>query len=144
MSANMDIWRLLREWRGKKEKCVYNERYMCPPCIAGYHELCISLSGTGKLFNQMTDGQIGKINRLLALVFSDFGPWHLPGRLYGSLGDFLFTLSNYSTHHALGTLADQLVQEGMLLDADTAVEDDRLRDEAADQKHPAVDNVKLV
>ena len=36
-----------------------------------------------------------------------------------------------------------LVQEGMLLDAATAVEDDRLRDEAADQEHQAVDHVKL-
>jgi hypothetical protein len=47
--------------------------------------------------------------------------------------------------NALGTLADQLVQEGMLLDAATAIlEDDRLRDRAADQKHLAVDNVKAV
>ena len=62
---------LLSHWRWKKEKCVYNERYMCPPCIAGDKEQCISLSVTGKLFNQMTDGQIGKISRLFALVFSD-------------------------------------------------------------------------
>ena len=107
----------------------------------------------------MTDRQIGKISRLYALVFSDsvctitksdLGEelWALtpPCEALGlcdSLGDFFFTLSNYSTHHALGTLADQLVQEGMLLDAATAVEDDRLRDEAADQKHPAMDHVKL-
>jgi hypothetical protein len=31
----------------------------------------------------------------------------------------------------------------MLLDAASAVEDDRLRDEAADQEHQAVDIVKL-
>ena len=107
----------------------------------------------------MTDGQIGKIYRLFALVFSDSvctttksdlgeelwaltPPWEALG-LSDSLGDFFSTLSNYSTHHALGTLADQLVQEGMLLDAATAVEDDRLRDEAADQEHQAVDHVKL-
>jgi hypothetical protein len=100
------------------------------------------------------------ICRLYALVFSDSvctstksdlgeelwaltPPWEALG-LNDSLGDFSFTLSNYSSHHALGTLADQLVQEGMLLDAATAVlEDDRLRDRAADQKHLAVDNVKL-
>jgi hypothetical protein len=60
------------------------------------------------------------------------------------LGDFCFTISNYSTHHALGTLADQLVQKGMLLDAGTAVEDDddRLRNEAADKKHPAFDQLE--
>ena len=107
----------------------------------------------------MADGQIGKICRLFALVFSDSvctntktvlgeelwaltPPWEALG-LSDSLGDFFFTLSNYSTHHALGTLADQLVQEGMLLDTATAVEDDSLRDGVADQKHPAVDHVKL-
>jgi hypothetical protein len=101
---------------------------------------------------------MGKIIRLFALVFSDSvctitksdlgeelfaltPPWEALG-LSDSLGEFFFTLSNYSTHHALGTLADQLFREGML-DAATAVEDDRLRDEAADQKHPAVDHVKL-
>ena len=125
----------------------------------GNKEQCISLTGTGKLFNKITGDQIGKICRLFALVFFDSvctikpvlgeelwaltPPWEALG-LSDSLGDFSFTLSNYSTHHALGTLADQLVQEGMLLDAATAVlEDDRLRDRAADQKHPAVDNVKL-
>ena len=107
----------------------------------------------------MTDGQIGKICRLFALVFSDSvrtttkldlgedfwaltPPWEALG-LSDSLGDFYFTCSNYSTHHALGTLADQLVKEGMLLDAATAIEDDCLRDEGADQEHQAVDHVKL-
>ena len=130
---------------------------MCPPCIAGNQEQYISLSGTRKIFNHMTE--IGKICRLFALVFSDSvctttksdlgeelwaltPPWEALG-LSDSLGDFIFTLSNYSTHHALGTLADQLVQQGMLLDAATAVEDDSLRDGAADQKHPAVDHVML-
>ena len=80
-------------------------------------ERCISLTGTGKLFNQITVGQIGKICRLFALVFSDSvctttksdlgeelwaltPPWEALG-LSDSLGDFSFTLSNYSTHHAL-------------------------------------------
>ena len=106
----------------------------------------------------ITEGQMEKIIRLFELVFSDSvcsitksdlgeelfaltPPCEALG-LSDSLGEFFFTLSNYSTHHALGTLADQLFREGML-DAATAVEDDRLRDEAADQKHPAMDHVKL-
>jgi hypothetical protein len=36
-----------------------------------------------------------------------------------------------------------LVQKGILLDAATAVEDVRQRDEAADQEHPVVDLVTL-
>jgi hypothetical protein len=116
-----------------------------------------SFYGTEKLFNHKTE--IGKISSLYALVFSDSvcttiksdlgeelwsltPPWEALG-LSDSLGNFFFNLSNYSTHHALSTLADQPVQEGMLLDAATAIEDDRLRDEAADQKHPAADHVKL-
>ena len=139
-------------------KCEYNEQFMSPPCIAGNQEQCISLSGTGKLFNHMTE--IGKICRLYALVFSDsvctttksdLGEelWALtpPCEALGlcdSLGDFFFTHSNLNLHHhALGILTDQLVQEGMLLDATTAVEVVRQRDEAADQEHPAVDHVKL-
>ena len=60
------------------------------------------------------------------------------------MGDLFFTHSTFNLHnHALGTLTDQLVQEGMLLDADTSIEDVRQRDEAADQEHPAVDHVKL-
>ena len=101
---------------------------------------------------------MGKILRLFALVFSDSvctitksdlgeelfaltPPWEALG-LSDSLGEFFFTFSNDSTHHALCTMADQLLQEWML-DAATAVEDDRLRDEAAIQKHPAMDHVKL-
>jgi hypothetical protein len=94
---------------------------MCPPYNAGNQEKCISLSGTGKLFNHMTE--IGKICRLFALVFSellctttklDLGEelwvlWEALG-LSDSLADFSFTLSNYSNHHALGTLAEKLVQ----------------------------------
>ena len=60
-----------------------------------------------------------------------------------SVDEFFFTFSNYNNHHALGILTDQLVQEGMLLDAAIAVEDVRQRDEAADQENQAVDHVKL-
>ena len=132
----------------------------CPPCCDGNKEKCLNLSGIGKLFKDLHNLGTGKISSLYALVFSDSicttinldlgeellaltPPWEALG-LSDSLGDFSFTLSNYSTHHALGTLADQLVQEGMLPDAAIAVlEDDRLRDRSADQKHSAVDNVKL-
>ena len=62
---------------------------------------------------------------------------------YYALRSFSFTLATDSNHHALCILSDQLVREGLLLDAATAVEDNRLRDEAADPEHPAVDHVKL-
>jgi hypothetical protein len=77
----------LHHWRRKKGKCESNERVICPPCIAGNQKKCLSLSGTGKLFNRMTGRlrdslsvtekllnrktEIGKISSLYALVFSD-------------------------------------------------------------------------
>ena len=48
----------------------------------------------------------------------------------------LGNISNYSSHHVLGTLADQLVR---MLYAATAKGDDCQRDGEADQQHPAVD-----
>ena len=50
---------------------MHDKIYMRPPCIAGNQEQCISHSGVGKLFKHMMDGQIGKINRLFELIFSD-------------------------------------------------------------------------
>ena len=50
-----------------------------------------------------------------------------PVRMFWFDDDF-FTLSNFSNHHALDILTNQLVREGMLLDAATAVGDDHLRD----------------
>ena len=80
------------------------------------------------LFNKMTDGQIGKISRLLAL-FSDsvctltksdlgeeLGVLTPPLEAFGpcdSVDEFFFTLSNYNNHHAL--LTDKLVQGGCCL-----------------------------
>ena len=105
----------------------------------------------------MTDSQIGKITRLISLIYSDslctltnlgeeLGVLKPPCEALGpfdSLDEFCFTLSNYENHHDLGILSDQLVQEGILLDAGTAVEDVRQRDEAADQEHSVVDLVTL-
>ena len=141
---------------------------MCSPCIAAVggstnswdppgrfsEEPCISYTGAGKLFSQMTKGQIGNIGKLFAQVFtnsvcyvtkSELGkelwnltpPWGALGLGY-SLRDFSFNLSNYSSHHALGTLADQLVRKGML-DAATAGGEDRREDGDTDQQHQAVD-----
>ena len=95
---------------------------------------------------------MGKIIRLFALVFSDSvctitksdlgeelfaltPPWEALG-LSDSLGDFSFTLSNYSSHHALGTLADQLVRKGMLEAAKAGEEDHRKDGEADPQQQP--------
>ena len=138
-------------------KSDLHKKFMCSPCgasVGGSKEPCISLTGAGILFNQMTEEQIGNIGRLFAKVFmdsvcnvtkSDLGeelwnltpPWGVLGLGY-SLRDFSFNISNYSSHHALGTLADQLVRKG-LLDAATAGGDDCQRDGEADQQHPAVD-----
>jgi hypothetical protein len=115
------------------------------------------MSSTGLLFNNMTDSQIGKITRLISLIYSDslctltnlgeeLGVLKPPCEALGPfdyLDEFCFILSNYENHHELGILGDQLVQEGILLDAGTAVEDVRQRDEAADQKHSVVDLVML-
>ena len=81
--------------------------------------------------------QVGKIGRLF-VTKSDLGEELGILGLGYSLRDVYFDISNYSSHHALGTLADQLVRKG-LLDAATAGGDDCQRDGEADQQHPAVD-----
>ena len=53
-------------------------------------------------------------------------------RISNSLDDFFFSITNI--HHATGILADQLVR-GVMLDAEAAVENDYMRDVAADQEH---------
>ena len=117
-------------------------------------EPCISYTGAGKLFDQMNKRQRRNIGKLFAQVFtnsvcyvtkSELGeelwnlrpPWGALGLGY-SLRDFSFNLSNYSSHHALGTLADQLVRKGML-DAATAGGEDHRKDGETDQQHQAVD-----
>ena len=98
---------------------------------------------------------IGFSDSVCTTTKSDVGkerwPWTLTPPwetlvLSNSPGDIVLTRSDYAVYsfrHALGTLTSHLVQERMLLDAATAVEDDRLRDEAADQEHQAVGHVKL-
>ena len=78
----------------------------------------------------MTRDQIGNICKLYKLVFSDSvctfsnsldhsegrsftPPWGVLGLGY-SLRDCSFTSNNYSNHHALGKLAERLVEKGML------------------------------
>ena len=154
---------VLRSWTIKHSCCSSREEFMCSPCIAAVggppaecytKKPCISHTGAGKLFSQMTKGQIGNIGKLFAQVFtnsvcyvtkSELGeelwnlspPWGALGLGY-SLRDFSFNLSNYSSHHALGTLADQLVRKGML-DAATDGGEDRREDGDTDQQHQAVD-----
>ena len=53
-----------------------------------------------------------------------------------SLRDFSFNISNYLSHHALGTLADQLVWKGMLEAAKAGEEDHRKDGEADPQQQP--------
>jgi hypothetical protein len=64
-------------------------------------------------------------------------PWGVIG-LGNSMRDFSFNILNYLSHHSLGTLADQLVQKGML-DAATAGGEDQWEDGEADQQHQAMD-----
>ena len=51
-------------------------------------------------------------------------------RVSNTLDDFFVTITNF--HHATGILADQLVR-GVMFDAEAAVENDYMRDVAAEQ-----------
>ena len=53
-----------------------------------------------------------------------------------SLRDCSFTFDNYSSHHAVGKLAERLVEKGMLADAG---EDDHRSDGGAGQQPHPVD-----
>ena len=102
----------------------------------------------------LTEDQVGNICKLFTQVFSDSvctvtkselgkelwnltPPWGVLGLGY-SLRDFSFNDSNYLSHHALGTLADQLVRRGML-DAATAGGEVHRKDGETDQQHQAVE-----
>ena len=66
----------IKGWKGKTDKFskILNRDFMCSPCIAavvGSKEPCISLTGSGKLFSQMTKEQLVNIGRLFAQVFTD-------------------------------------------------------------------------
>ena len=112
-----------------------------------------------ELFKEITDDEIGNICKLNRLAYmesvcivtnsdligtnSDLGngywnltpPWGVLGLGY-SLRDISFNYSNYSSHHALGTLADQLVRKGMLEAAKAGEEDHRKDGEADPQQQP--------
>ena len=57
----------IKWWKRKTFNCGTLDKFMCSPCIAavgGSKEPCISLTGAGILFNQMTKEQIGNIGKL--------------------------------------------------------------------------------
>ena len=134
----------LIKWRTKNSTCGRSDE-TCSPCLN--KEQCISITSR-ELFKEITNDEIGNICKFYKLVFLnsvctvtnlDLGeemqnltpPWGVLGLGY-SLRDFSFNLSNYLSHHALGTLADQLVRKGML-DAATAGGEDRRKHGEADQ-----------
>ena len=134
----------LIKWRTKNSTCGRSDE-TCSPCLN--KEQCISITSR-ELFKEITDEEIGNICKFYKLVFLnsvctvtnlDLGeemqnltpPWGVLGLGY-SLRDFSFNLSNYLSHHALGTPADQLVRKGML-DAATAGGEDRRKHGEADQ-----------
>ena len=63
-------------------------------------------------------------------------PWGVLGLGY-TLRDCSFNEDNYSSHHALGTLADHLVRRG-LFDAATAGDEDHWTQGEADQQTKSV------
>jgi hypothetical protein len=146
----------LKDWRKKSNPCKSNSFVTCSPCLN--KEQCISITSR-ELFKEITDDEIGNICKLNRLAYmesvcivtnsdligtnSDLGngywnltpPWGVLGLGY-SLRDNSFNYSNYSSHHALGTLADQLVRKGMLEAAKTGEEDHRKDGEADPQQQP--------
>ena len=126
----------------------------CLPCINNEQQ-CISFTGAREFFKQLKDEQIENMCENFKLVFNksvcistrkwDKGywsniqtltpPWGLLGLGY-SLRECSFTDDNYSTHHALGTMAERLVERGMLA---AAGEDDHRSDGGAGQQPHPVD-----
>jgi hypothetical protein len=133
--------------------CGSYEYVTCSPCLN--KEQCIRITSR-ELFKEITDDDIGNICKLFRSAFmrsvckvtnfdviSGWGdgywkltpPWGVLGLGY-SLRDSSFTSTNYSSHHALGTLADQLVRKGMLEAAKAGGEDHRKDGEADPQQQP--------
>ena len=119
---------------------------------------CVLFSGVKVLLKELTVDKIESICKLATQVFSnsvctltklsDFEdartitpPWGLFGLGY-SLRDCSFTRNNYLSHHALGTLAAQLVRRGMLAAA-TEGEVDHGSHGDADQQQPQAVDAKL-
>merc|ERR1719318_527903 len=140
--------------------CLWNNKSWPP----GEEELNENIMGEANMlkfdimtgtFKELTVEQIENIVKLFTRVFdksvctftinSDLGerlktitpPWGEMGLGY-SLRDFSFNKENYLTHHAAGTLADQLVRRGLFEAATIGEEDQRAQGEA-DQQTKSVD-----
>ena len=149
-SASLEF--ILKRWRDKDEDCGPQPSgwLICQPCINGDGQQCIRLSGIRSFLKEMTKDQLGNTWKLFKLVFSDSvctlynsmdlseeqsltPPWGVLGLGY-SLRNCSFTKNNYSNHHALGKLAERLVEKGML--AAAGEDDHRDHGGAGQQSHP--------
>ena len=148
-----DLEEFLQVWRDKVMACDQQTRYQCFPCMGKYGQ-CISLTGAREFFKQLRDEQIENIWEDFKLVFSKsvgkithYGgeeepaltpPWGLLGLGYSMRGCYYTNnnLLNFSQPHALGKLAERLVEKGMLADAG---EDDHQSDGGAGQHPHTVD-----
>ena len=147
--------KVLNDCRDRDKECNprNGEFWNCKPCLnKDDQQQCIRLTGVRNLLKGMTGDQIGNICKLYKLVFSDSvctfsnsldhiegrsfkPPWGVLGLGY-SLRDCSFTSNNYSNHHALGKLAERLVEKGMLA---AAGEEDHQNDSSAGQQPYPVD-----
>ena len=153
----------LKKWKEKKGKCDLKkkEHLICSPCLVTKHrgphgyddedreQRCVSTS-VGKLLNELTVDQLDNLCELFVRAFFksvctftrdlDLGedlrtitpPWGELG-LGDSLRDCSFTKANYSSHLALGTLADHLVRRGLFAAATAGGEDHWTQGEADQQ-----------
>lgn len=122
----------------------------CLPCTNNEQQ-CISFTGAREFFKLLKDEQIENMCENFKLTFNKSvrtgkyegakivcaltPPWGLLGLGY-TLRECSFTSDNYLSHHALGTLAERLVEKGMLADAG---EDDHRSDGGAGQQPHPVD-----
>ena len=167
LKQSLGRWHLRGTQLIKCSKCRHKEEdhMNCLPCLViknrAHHgpdddlgeERCAISTNVMKLLKELNDDQIGNICKLFAKVCSEsvctnykFGsgrldtitpPWGEMGLGY-SLRDFSFNKENYLTHHAAGTLADQLVRRGLFEAATIGEEDQRTQGEA-DQQTKSVD-----
>ena len=119
---------------------------MYQPRLWHNNEAAWLLLGINKLCH-MEEDPFSELNFKLA-DFSDFSDISWDGVPLGWASITIALLSKCQVsiwHNNIASPAIPPHQAGQVvwLDAATAVEDDRLRDEAADQKHPSVDRVKL-
>ena len=140
----------LQVWRDKVGKCYgYGSWNKCLPCTNNEQQ-CISFTGAREFFKRLKDEQIENMCENFKLTFNKSArgkyeggkiiysltpPWGLLGLGY-SLRECSFTSDNYLSHHALGKLADRLVEKGMLA---AAGEDDHRSDGGAGQQPHPVD-----